>query len=70
MKILICKEHIIQKDQKIKTENYMNIDVEINIISQCFIIKQNIFLLNIKLLILILMSDQNAYYYDIYEMHY
>jgi len=32
-----------------KTKIHMNIDVEINVISQCFIIEQSMLLLNIDL---------------------
>jgi len=41
--------YIIQKDQKMITEIHMNIDAEMNIISQRFIIKQSMSLLNIDL---------------------
>ncbi len=49
---------------------YMNINVEMNVISQCFIIKQSMSLLNINLLRSILMNNQNVYCYDIYKMCY
>jgi len=49
VKILIYKEHVIQKDQKIEMKIYINIDVEINVISQHFIIKQDMSLLNVDL---------------------
>ncbi len=39
VKTLIYKEHVIQRDQKIEMKIYININVEMNMISQCFIIK-------------------------------
>jgi len=33
VKIFIYKEHVIQRDQKIKTKIHMNIDVEMNVIN-------------------------------------
>ena len=53
-----------------KTKIHMNIDVEINVISQCFIIEQSMLLLNIDLSRFIWMNNQNVYYYDIYKMCY
>ncbi len=49
---------------------HMNINIEMNVISQRFIIKQNISLLNINLSRFIWMNDQSVYYYDIYKMCY
>jgi len=49
IKILIYKKHVIQRDQKTEIKIYMNINVEMNVISQCFIIKQDILLLNVDL---------------------
>jgi hypothetical protein len=49
VKTFIYIKHVIQKDQKMKTKIYMNIDIKMNVISQRFIIKQNISLLNINL---------------------
>ncbi len=70
VKILIYKKHVIQKDQKIKTKIYMNINVEINVISQCFVVKQDMSLLNVDLSRFIWMNNQSVYYYDIYKMCY
>jgi len=70
VKILIYKEHVIQKDQKIETKIYMNINVKMNVISQRFIIKQSMSLLNVDLSRFIWMNDQNVYYYDVYKMYY
>jgi len=70
VKILIYKEHVIQKDQKTETKIHMNIDVEMNVISQRFIIEQNMSLLNVDLSRFIWMNDQNVYCYDIYKMCY
>jgi len=50
VKTFIYKEHVIQKDQKTKIKIYMNIDVEMNVISQRFIIEQNMSLLNVDFL--------------------
>jgi len=33
IKIFIYKKHVIQKDQKIETKIYMNIDVKMNVIN-------------------------------------
>ncbi len=49
---------------------YMNIDVKMNVISQHFIIKQDMLLLNVDLSRFIWMNDQNVYYYDVYKMCY
>ncbi len=49
---------------------HMNINVKMNVISQRFIIKQNMSLLNVDLSRFIWMNDQNVYYYDIYKMCY
>jgi len=49
VKILIYKEHVIQKDQKTETKIHMNINVEMNVISQRFIIEQSMSLLNVNL---------------------
>jgi len=49
VKILIYKEHVIQKDQKTETKIYMNINIKMNIISQRFIIEQDMSLLNVDL---------------------
>jgi len=70
VKTFIYKEHVIQKDQKTETKIHMNINIEMNVISQHFIIKQDMSLLNIDLLRFILMNDQNVYCYDVYEMCY
>ena len=70
IKTFIYKEHVIQKDQKIKMKIYMKIDVEMNMINQCLIIKQSMLLLNINLSRFIWMNDQSIYCYDVYEMHY
>ena len=48
----------------------MNIDVKMNVISQRFIIEQNMSLLNINLSRYILMNDQSVYCYDVYKMCY
>ncbi len=48
----------------------MNIDIEMNVISQRFIIKQNISLLNVDLSRFIWMNDQRVYCYDVYKMCY
>jgi hypothetical protein len=42
-------KHVIQRDQKMITEIHMNINVEMNVIFQRFIIEQSISLLNIDL---------------------
>jgi len=70
VKILIYKEHVIQKDQKIEMKIYINIDVEINVISQHFIIKQDMSLLNVDLSRFIWINDQSVYCYDVYKMCY
>ncbi len=49
---------------------HMNIDVKMNVISQCFIIKQSMSLLNVNLSRFIWMNDQNVYCYDVYKMCY
>ncbi len=49
---------------------YININVKINVISQRFIIKQSMLLLNVDLSRSIWMNDQNVYYYDVYKMCY
>ncbi len=49
---------------------YMNINAEMNMISQHFIIEQSISLLNINLSRFIWMNDQSVYYYNIYDVHY
>jgi len=49
MKTFIYKEHVIQKDQKIEMKIHMNIDVKMNVISQRFIIEQDMSLLNVDL---------------------
>jgi len=49
VKTLIYKEHVIQKDQKTETKIHININVKINMISQCFIMKQDMSLLNVDL---------------------
>ena len=48
----------------------MNIDVEMNVISQRFIIEQDMLLLNVDLSRFIWMNDQNVYCYDVYKMCY
>ncbi len=48
----------------------MNIDVKMNVISQRFIIEQNMSLLNINLSRSIWMNDQSVYCYDVYKMCY
>ncbi len=48
----------------------MNINVEMNVISQHFIIKQNMLLLNVDLSRFIWMNNQNVYCYDVYKMCY
>jgi len=67
---LIYKEHVIQRDQKTETKIHMNIDVKMNVISQRFIIKQDMSLLNVDFSRSIWMNDQNVYYYDVYKMCY
>ena len=49
---------------------YMNINVKMNVISQRFIIKQDMSLLNVDLSRSIWMNDQNVYCYDVYKMCY
>jgi len=70
VKTFIYKEHVIQKDQKIETKIHMNIDVKMNMISQRFIVKQDMLLLNVNLSRFIWMNDQSVYCYDIYKMCY
>ena len=70
IKILIYKEHVIQKDQKTETKIHMNIDVEMNVISQRFAVEQDMSLLNVDLSRFIWMNDQNVYCYDVYKMCY
>ncbi len=48
----------------------MNINVKINMISQHFIIKQSMLLLNVDFSRFIWMNNQNVYCYDVYEMCY
>ncbi len=48
----------------------MNIDVKMNVISQRFIIEQNMSLLNVNLSRFIWMNDQSVYCYDVYKMCY
>jgi len=48
IKTFIYTEYIIQKDQKIITDIYININVKMNVISQRFIIEQSMSLLNIN----------------------
>ncbi len=48
----------------------MNIDVEMNVISQRFVIEQNMSLLNVDLSRSIWMNDQSVYCYDVYKMCY
>ncbi len=57
VKTFIYKEYVIQRNQKTEMKIYMNINVEINVISQHFIIKQNISLLNVDLLRFIWIND-------------
>ncbi len=49
---------------------YMNINIEMNVISQYFIIKQDMSLLNVNLSRFIWMNDQNVCCYDVYKMCY
>jgi len=49
VKTLIYREHVIQEDQKTETKIHMNIDVEMNVISQRFVVEQDMSLLNINL---------------------
>ncbi len=49
---------------------HMNIDVKMNMISQRFIIKQDMSLLNVDLSRFIWMNDQSVYCYDVYKMCY
>jgi len=70
IKTFIYKEHVIQRNQKIEMKIHMNIDVKMNVISQCFIIKQSMSLLNVNLSRFIWMNDQNVYCYDVYKMCY
>ncbi len=49
---------------------HMNINVEMNVISQRFIIEQSMSLLNVNLSRFIWMNDQNVYCYDVYKMCY
>jgi len=70
VKTLIYKEHVIQRDQKTKTKIYMNINIKMNVISQRFIIEQDMSLLNVDLSRFIWMNDQSVYCYDVYKMCY
>jgi len=70
VKILIYKEHVIQRDQKTEMMIHMNIDIKMNMISQCFVIKQDMLLLNVDLLRSIWMNDQSVYCYDVYKICY
>ncbi len=70
IKTLIYKEHVIQRDQKTETKIYMNIDVEMNMINQRFVVKQSMSLLNVNLSRFIWMNNQNVYCYNVYEMRY
>jgi len=70
IKTFIYKEHVIQRNQKIEMKIYMNINAEMNMISQHFIIEQSISLLNINLSRFIWMNNQSVYYYNIYDVHY
>ncbi len=70
IKTFIYKKHVIQRNQKIEMKIYININAEMNIISQHFIIEQSISLLNINLSRFIWMNDQSVYYYNIYDVHY
>ncbi len=49
---------------------HMNINVKMNVISQRFIIEQDILLLNVDLSRSIWMNDQTVYCYDVYKMCY
>ncbi len=49
---------------------HMNINVEMNVISQRFVIEQSMSLLNVNLSRFIWMNDQNVYCYDVYKMCY
>jgi len=49
VKTFIYKEHVIQRDQKTEMKIHMNINVKMNMINQCFIIKQDMLLLNVDL---------------------
>ncbi len=70
IKTFIYKEHVIQKDQKTEMKIQMNINVEMNVISQCFIIEQDMSLLNVDFSRFIWMNDQNVYCYNVYKMCY
>jgi len=70
IKTFIYKKHVIQRNQKIEMKIYININAEMNMISQHFIIEQSISLLNINLSRFIWMNDQSVYYYNIYDVHY
>ncbi len=48
----------------------MNINVKMNVISQRFVVEQDISLLNIDLSRFIWMNNQNVYCYDVYKMCY
>jgi len=49
IKTFIYKEHVIQRNQKTEMKIHMNINVKMNVISQRFIIEQDILLLNVDL---------------------
>ncbi len=49
---------------------HMNINVKMNIISQRFIIEQDMLLLNVDLSRFIWINDQSVYCYDVYKMCY
>ena len=49
---------------------HMNINIEMNMISQRFIVKQDMSLLNVDLSRSIWMNDQNVFCYDVYKMCY
>ncbi len=70
VKTFIYKKHVIQKDQKTEMKIHMNISVKMNVISQRFIIKQDMSLLNINFSRFIRMNDQSIYCYDVYKMCY
>jgi len=70
VKTLIYREHVIQEDQKTETKIHMNIDVEMNVISQRFVVEQDMSLLNINLSRFIWINDQSVYCYDVYKMCY
>ena len=49
---------------------HMNIDIKMNVISQRFIVEQDMSLLNVDLSRSIWMNNQNVYFYDVYKMCY